>query len=88
MIVYSKIMVYSFFKINNNLRKATKLYGFVAFLFAAERWGERSMKELILMIRPEKLEKVKQIMDDAGCGGMTISSAMGCGSQRGIVKEF
>ena len=43
------------------------------------------MKELVMIIRPEKLENVKEILDDINCGGMTISSVMGCGAQKGIV---
>ena len=35
------------------------------------------MKELMIIIRPEKLETVKNIMEEMGCGGMTISSVMG-----------
>lgn len=45
------------------------------------------MKELIIIIRPEKLEKVKQILDQKNCGGMTISSVMGCGTQKGVGEE-
>lgn len=45
------------------------------------------MKEIIMIIRPEKLEKVKHILDEKHCGGMTISSVMGCGTQRGTVDE-
>lgn len=41
------------------------------------------MKEIVLIIRPEKLEIVKSILDEYHCGGMTISTAMGCGTQRG-----
>ena len=41
------------------------------------------MKELEIIIRPEKLEKLKSILDEFHCGGMTISSVMGCGTQRG-----
>ena len=41
------------------------------------------MKELVLIIRPEKLEVVKEILDGVHFGGMTISSVMGCGAQRG-----
>ena len=44
--------------------------------------GEK-MKELEIIIRPEKLEKLKSILDEFHCGGMTISSVMGCGTQRG-----
>lgn len=45
------------------------------------------MKEMIIIIRPEKLEKVKQILDEAGLGGISITSVMGCGSQRGLEEE-
>ena len=44
------------------------------------------MKELEIIIRPEKLEKLKSILDEFHCGGMTISSVMGCGTQREIRK--
>lgn len=44
------------------------------------------MKELIIIIRPEKLEVVKNILDEIHCGGMTISSVMGCGTQRGLTE--
>jgi nitrogen regulatory protein P-II 1 len=39
------------------------------------------MKELILIIRPEMLEELKEILDEVHCGGMTISSVMGCGTR-------
>lgn len=44
------------------------------------------MKELAIIIRPEKLEVLKTILDENHCGGMTISSVMGCGTQRGITQ--
>ena len=40
------------------------------------------MKEIVMIIRPEKLEDVKAILDENNSGGMTISSVMGCGTQR------
>lgn len=46
------------------------------------------MKELVIIIRPEKLEIVKEILDRKKCGGMTISSVMGCGTQRGVSEEY
>ncbi len=46
------------------------------------------MKEIVMIIRPEKLEIVKQILHKNGCGGMTISSVMGCGTQRGMSDAF
>lgn len=45
------------------------------------------MKELNLIIRPEKLETLKSILDASDCGGMTIFSVMGCGAQRGVSEE-
>ena len=45
------------------------------------------MKELVIIIRPEKLEIVKEISDKFSCGGMTISSVMGCGTQKGFDGE-
>lgn len=45
------------------------------------------MKELVMIIRPEKLETVKSILDEYHCGGMTISSVMGCSTQKGSLEE-
>ncbi len=45
------------------------------------------MKELVIIIRPEKLEKVKNILDENNCGGMTITSVMGCGTQKGVTED-
>ena len=45
------------------------------------------MKELNIFIRPEKLEDVKEVLDRVHCGGMTLSTAMGCGSQKGGTEE-
>lgn len=42
------------------------------------------MKEMVIIIRPEKLEILKEILDSVHCGGMTISSVMGCGTQKGF----
>ena len=42
------------------------------------------MKELVLIIRPEMLENLKSILDEVHCGGMTVSSVMGCGTQKGV----
>lgn len=42
------------------------------------------MKEMVMIIRPEKLETVKCILDEFHCGGMTISTVMGCGEQKGF----
>lgn len=41
------------------------------------------MKEMTMYIKPEKLEVVKEILKKHGCGGMSIISIMGCGTQLG-----
>ena len=46
------------------------------------------MKEIIMIVRPEKLEDIKAIVDEANCGGMTIQTVMGCGTQKGITDEL
>ena len=46
-------------------------------------WEEKNTKEIVMIIRPEKLEDVKSILDSIHCGGMTISTVMGCGTQKG-----
>ena len=45
------------------------------------------MKELVMIIRPEKLEDIKHILDDVNCGGMTLSTVMGCGTQKGVADS-
>ena len=41
------------------------------------------MKEISIIIKPEKIEQIKEIADKHHCGGMTISTVMGCGTQLG-----
>lgn len=45
------------------------------------------MKDIVFIIRAEKLEEVKNILDEHGCGGMTVMTAMGCGTQRGFTAD-
>ncbi len=45
------------------------------------------MKEVTIIIKPEKLETIKQIVDKHECNGMTISTAMGCGTQKGHADD-
>lgn len=44
------------------------------------------MKELVMIVRPEKLEDIKSILDEVNCGGMTLSTVMGCGTQKGTTE--
>lgn len=46
------------------------------------------MKSLLIIIRPEKLEDLKSLLNKFNVGGMTVSSTMGCGQQKGVVSEL
>ncbi len=46
------------------------------------------MKKLEMIIRPEKLEDLKEVLDQIGVKGMTVSTVMGCGHQRGIKEIY
>lgn len=45
------------------------------------------MKRISAIVRPEKLEALKEALSAAKVNGMTISQVMGCGTQHGW-KEF
>lgn len=45
------------------------------------------MKKITAIVRPEKLEPLKDALFAAKVGGMTISQVQGCGSQHGW-KEY
>ena len=45
------------------------------------------MKKITAIVRPEKLEPLKEALFAALVGGMTISQVQGCGSQHGW-KEY
>lgn len=45
------------------------------------------MKKLEIIIRPEKLEDLKELMNKSGIYGMTVTMVSGCGLQKGR-KEF
>lgn len=46
------------------------------------------MKKLEIITRPEKLDEVKKILAKNEYSGMTVTAAMGCGHQKGVLKEF
>lgn len=51
--------------------------------YLGNKRSEVCLKKLEIIIRPEKLEDVKYVLNNHGCGGMTVFSAMGCGNQKG-----
>lgn len=46
------------------------------------------MKLIIAMIQPHKLPDVKQALFDADVSKMTVTSARGCGQQKGYTEEY
>lgn len=46
------------------------------------------MKRIIAIVRPEKMEPLKDALFDLGIGGMTISQVNGCGNQHGWKEYF
>ena len=48
----------------------------------------KAMKRLDIIIRPEKLEKLKEILEKKDYSGMTVFTAIGCGYQEGFIPEF
>jgi len=46
------------------------------------------MKKIEMIVRPETMEKVKEIVETVGAGGMTVSSVMGCGAQKGRKEVY
>lgn len=46
------------------------------------------MKKLEIIIRPEKLEVLKEILTDCGITGMMVSNIMGFGNQMGYTQQY
>ena len=46
------------------------------------------MKKLEIIIRPDRLEELKMILNTFSVGGMTVTSVMGCGNQKGDISEL
>ena len=50
--------------------------------------GGKLMKKLEIIIRPEKLEDLKDILTVSGVTGMMISNIMGFGNQMGYTHQY
>lgn len=46
------------------------------------------MKELEIIIKPEKFENLKRILDSEGANGIMVSSIFGYGRQKGIKQVY
>jgi len=55
---------------------------------AGEFKGQDSMKYIIAIIRPEKLEAVQDALGEKEIYLMTVSDVRGCGRQRGFKEQY
>ena len=46
------------------------------------------MKKMEIITRPEKLEIVKNILNDLGASGMMVTNIMGFGNQKGVTHMY
>ena len=46
------------------------------------------MKYIIAIIQPQKLEAVKQALDNAEVHLMTVTEVLGCGRQKGVTEVY
>lgn len=46
------------------------------------------MKKIVAIIRPNKLQVVKEALDDIGCPSMTVTEVKGRGRQKGITEIY
>ena len=50
--------------------------------------SEVAMKKVVAIVRPEKMESLKDALFEANVSGMTISQVNGCGNQHGWKEYF
>ena len=46
------------------------------------------MKKIEMIVRAEKMEAVKEVVEQIGAGGMTVTSVLGCGTQKGKTEMY
>lgn len=46
------------------------------------------MKKIVAIIRPDKLETVKNALEEIGCHGMTVKDVKGRGQQLGVTENY
>lgn len=46
------------------------------------------MKKLEIIIKPEKLEDLKAVLDESEVNGLNIVNVMGYGNQKGMIKVY
>lgn len=53
-----------------------------------QRQKELKLKKLEIIIRPERLDDLKNILNECGAHGIMLTNIMGYGSQRGHKREY
>src|ERR1035437_3409951 len=46
------------------------------------------MKKIMAIVRPNKLEVIKEALDDIGCASLTVTEVKGRGRQKGITEIY
>src|SRR6266545_7102312 len=46
------------------------------------------MKKVEAIIRPDRLQRVQDALDELGVSGLTVSEVMGCGRQKGYTETY
>lgn len=46
------------------------------------------MKKVECIIRPQRLEDVKNALDEVGVFGLTVTEVRGCGQQKGVTERY
>lgn len=46
------------------------------------------MKKLEMIIKPERLDELKKVLEDLGANGMMVTNIMGYGSQKGFKRIY
>jgi len=46
------------------------------------------MKKIEMIIRPDRAELVKDVLEEVGAGGVTVTSVMGYGAQKGSLDKY
>ncbi len=57
-------------------------------LETTKTWGNEHMKKVEAIIKPFKLEEVKDALSDVGIEGMTVSEVKGFGRQKGHTEIY
>jgi nitrogen regulatory protein PII len=73
----------------NRLRKGRQLgTGNALFGLSVEKSTHQNMKKIEAIIKPFKLEEVKEALTEAGVHGMTVSEVKGFGRQKGHTEIY